>query len=302
MPKIMTQEEYNNSNVHYNRYVSVAEGAIENDHKHWIEDSIPALPELVKFYNEFKFKRRNIVPVIVTAPQRWDNLAEATHHRVWGEIGIAYKSSPEYVVGKLCVGLNNQNKGVYVVQSDLIQNEKFAPHKDGYHRKVTGNFAAAVKNAVIYIKPMTLDRLAGELEHTVDSAMEHMKSDACEKLNEVGTEASREDILSEVTHMIAAGYTPVTAHFAKAIKVMQEQGAELRRIEAYSPRECWVWGRRDGTVAYQFQDEGVCEVASIEEVPEFVRDKIAVLQISEANHAVMDVGVRLNDKLYCVFV
>lgn len=302
MPKIMTKEEFVGNHIYYVRYTSYARQASEYEHKHWINDSIPVHPKLATFYNEFKFKRRNIIPVVGDeSVVRVDHPDDGEWYRAYMSIGIAYKDAPEYRVGTLRMEHNKQNELVYEVESDLIENEKFSSGSDGYTRKRTKNFAAAVKTAVAYIKPMSLERLALEEGSVVARAVTELKIPAMRELREV-TSIDQDTVLSELTHMVATGYIPVTADFAKAMKVMQEQGAELRRLESYAPRECWVWGRRDGTVAYQFHGEAVCEVANIHAVPEFIRDKIAVLQIGELHNAIMDVGVKIGDTLYCVFV
>lgn len=303
MPRVMTKEEFCGDKNFYSKYADMAQEAIDHGHKDWIEDCIPTSQLLAKFYNEFKFKRRNIIPTIFAESElpvhRPD---DGVYHYVYTSIGIAYKDSPEYRVGTLAVATNKEHQWVYEVNSPLIQNEKFAEHNHrGYTTKRTKNFVAAIKTAVTYVKPMTMERVRLVERSTVMSSKVRLKTPAEQKLNEIA-DVDRDSVLSELAHMMATGYTPLTAEFTSALRVMVESGAELRRLESYAPRECWVWGKRDGTVTYKFDGDEVCDVQSIHDVPEFIRDKIAVLQIADAKQAIMDVGVKISDNVYCVFV
>lgn len=305
MPQVMTKEQFQSvgDSQTYGSYERIGEMALEYDHKHWIDGTIPANPRLAAFFAEFKHKRRNIVPKIsAETVERVDQPDEGNWYRSYTSIGIAYASAPEYRVGTLRVNYNSDNEVVFEVESDLIENEKFRRGSDGYRIKRTRNFAAAVKTALTYLKPMTVGRLMQLEKRSVINATYELRSPAQDKLHDISGDVKQEDVLSELAHMVATGYIPVTAHFANAVAVMRNQGAELRRLDSYCPRECWVWGRHDGTVAYQFEGDLPCEVASVTEVPEFIRDKIAVLQITDKLHAILDVGVKVNDKLFCVFV
>jgi hypothetical protein len=298
----MTKEEFIGDVKFHLHYADIAQEAIDHGHKHWIEDTIPVDHRLAKFYNEFKFKRRNIIPTMFAESKTPVHLPDdGVRYDVYSSVGVTFKDSPEYRVGTLRMGVNSNNDPMYEVESALIKNEKFAEYSEGYNIKRTKNFAAAVKTAVTYVKPMTMDRVRNIESQNVNRAKAWLKAPAEKELHDIST-VERSSVLSELAHMMATGYTPVTAEFANALKVMVDRGAELRRLENYTPRECWVWGQRGGAVTYQFANEEVCAVQSISDVPEFIRDKIAVLQIAEKKQAIMDVGVKISDNVYCVFV
>jgi hypothetical protein len=63
-----------------------------------------------------------------------------------------------------------------------------------------------------------------------------------------------------------------------------------------------VWAKPD-KVEFKYSDDAqVYVVYNVQDVPENVRDKIAVLQIGNAGDAVMDVGSKISNTMYWVFI
>lgn len=302
MPRVMTQDEYN-GDVSYKTYAEVATVALEHGHKYWVENTIPVPGSLAKFYADIKYKRRQLMPVINSRNSvRIDRPSDGEWYKVFERVCFAANNAPEFVVGSIWLDIDRKGRTTYCVESPKICNEKFAAYNKGYHQKVTTNYTTALKNALAYLKPWNMQDVRSDFEAIADQSLSSMKAPIESKFEEFVEEVKLEDILSEVTHMITAGYKPVTAHFNSVMAKLSEDGSELRRIYNYNPRTCWVWGRRDGTVMYQYSDEQECTINSVHELPDAVQDKIAVLQIADLHDAVMDVGVKIRDNVFCVFV
>ena len=134
----------------------------------------------------------------------------------------------------------------------------------------------------------------------MNTGIYHLREPAQEKLHQkMGIE--RSVIAQEVAHMIASGYVPSTKAFKDAVDLIAQEGAELRRMQDYKPRACFVWVKPN-SLSYRFTDETqVTECTSMDDVPEFVRNKLAVLQIAKNGDAIADVGMRVSDITYWVF-
>jgi hypothetical protein len=110
-----------------------------------------------------------------------------------------------------------------------------------------------------------------------------------------------DEVMQEVAHMIASGYVPRTDQFKKALDLMMTEGAELKRMQDYKPRACFVWVKPHSLVYRFIEDREATECTKLDDVPELIRNKLAVLQIASNEDAIADVGVRVSDVNYWVF-
>jgi len=287
-------------NIDFDRFQRNAEKARELDHEHWIGD-IPVRKEMVAFFKAFKDKRYNIVPCIddntKTIWKRNDD-GESIAVPVYNTLGITFPDATDFRSGKLHIMGDAEVQ--YCVESKKIENEKYACHSDGYNIRQSKDVKKALKVAMTYLKPLTYDDILDRCRDPLHRGIEHLRSPARERLHE-RLSIQRNDIAQEVAHMIASGYVPSTPSFKIAVDLIAQEGAELRRMQDYKPRACFVWVKPN-SLSYRFTDETqVTECTSMDDVPEFVRNKLAVLQIAKNGDAIADVGVRVSDITYWVF-
>jgi len=287
-------------NIDYDRFQRNAEKARELGHEHWIGD-IPVRKEMVAFFKAFKDKRYNIVPCIddntKTIWKRSDD-GESIAIPVYNTLGITFPDATDFRSGKLHIMGDAEVQ--YCVESKKIENEKYACHSDGYNIRQSKDVKKALKVAMTYLKPLTYDDILDRCRDPLHRGIEHLRSPARERLHE-RLSIQRNDIAQEVAHMIASGYVPSTKAFKDALDLLVKDGAELKRMQDYKPRACFVWVKPN-SLSYKFPDEmQVTECTSMDDVPEFVRNKLAVLQIAKNGDAITDVGIRVSDITYWVF-
>ena len=288
-------------NIDFDRFQRNAEKARELGHEHWIGD-IPVRKEMVAFFKAFKDKRYNIVPCIddntKTIWKRNDD-GESIAVPVYNTLGITFPDATDFRSGKLHIMGDAEVQ--YCVESKKIENEKYACHNDGYNIRQSKDVKKALKVAMTYLKPLTYDDILDRCRDPLHRGIEHLRSPAREKLHD-NLSIQRSDVAQEVAHMIASGYVPSTKAFKDALDLLVKDGAELKRMQDYKPRACFVWVKPN-SLSYKFTDEmQVTECTSMDDVPEFVRNKLAVLQIAKNGDAIADVGVRVSDITYWVFV
>jgi hypothetical protein len=280
----------------YDRLAALCAVAKERDHKYWIGD-VPVVGALLKFYNELRYKRPDVVVHTDHRPARYNG----EDYLVFADLAVAYMDSPTVRVGRIGLEQDSDRNTLYVVESNRIMNEKFSAHSDGYRIKTTKKFPNAVKNAVQYLKPKVLKEVEHDSYAVLMRAIENMKEPAQNKLYEA-SRIQRDTILEELHYMVQSGYVPITAQFKNSINILREQGDELRAMDRYKPRKCFVWAKTN-KVEYKYDDESEPHVVfNLQDVPESIRDKIAVLQIGDSRTALMDVGYKVDDDKYWVFV
>lgn len=280
----------------YKNYVDAYNEAWTHNHPHWLGD-IPVPQHLLKFVNEFRHKRQDAVIRIEKRGAYYNGKG----YRVFAELGIAFKDAPDLLCGSLSIEAGNAADEIqYVVTSDRIENDKFASHSDGYHRKQTKDFVKAVKTALQYVKATPFEELRQNLGTRCHDALSAIRTPAYDKLYSAAS-ISRQPVLDEVSNMIRMGYKPVTPNFKAAVDLIVNEGAELNATANYKPRPCFVWAKPD-RVEYQIEGNEKVIVYDLQHVPEEIRNKVSVLQIGNENQPIRDVGVKVSPTMYWLFL
>ena len=295
-----TQENFIGQ-IGFDRFQRNVETARTNNHEYWIGD-IPVRKDMVVFFKAFKDKRYNIVPCVDKSPTifwKRDAEGESIGMPVFDKLGITFPDAKEFRSGSIIIAHDGTDMQ-YCVESDKIENEKYASHSEGYNIRQSKDMKKALKIAMTYLKPLAYDDILDRCRNQLSNGIENLRSPAREKLHE-RLSVQRSDMAQEVAHMIASGYVPSTKAFKDAVDLIAQEGAELRRMQDYKPRACFVWVKPN-SLSYRFTDETqVTECTSMDDVPEFVRNKLAVLQIAKNGDAIADVGMRVSDITYWVF-
>jgi hypothetical protein len=288
-------------NVSFERLQAAYTKARELGHEHWIGD-IPVHKELWAFFKAFKDKRYNIVPCVdsnTTTFWKRNDDGESIAVPIYQSLGITFPDATDFRAGKLHV-MHDGDNVLYCVESKKIENEKYAYHSEGYHIRQSKDMKKALKVAMTYLKPLVYDDILDNCRNQLAHGLNDLRLPAREKLHE-SFSMPRDDVAKEVAHMIASGYVPSTPAFKNALDLLVKEGAELKRMQDYKPRACFVWVKPN-SLSYKFTEEQqVTECTSMDDVPELIRNKLAVLQIAQNGDAIADVGVRVSDITYWIF-
>ena len=275
--------------VQFPRFQTAVTVARESNHAYWIGD-IPVHKDLLKFFKALKAKRYNIVPCV-----------DGVNSNFCFKLGITFPDALGFRSGGISVDYGNSDGAVaFAVHSEKIENEKFATHNDGYHIRQSKDMAKALKLALRFLTPLAHDDIQERCDGKLASAIYTLNETARDKMyNKLSIE--RSVIAREVAHMIACAYVPSTPEFQKALDLLVTEGAELRRMQGYKPRACFVWVKSN-SLSYKFkEDKEAVECTSMDDVPELIRNKLAVLQIANNGDVIADVGIRVSDITYWVF-
>lgn len=281
--------------VDYTDYINTYDYAKSVGHLWWV-DEIPVPRELSRFMMDFKHARRDVV---FTLPKQSRPTFNPDNYDIYSTVGVAYKEAPELRVGMLFLDKDKNDRMMFCVKSNAIANEKYNPGKDGYTVKQTSNFANAVKNAKTYLKPKLLQSLISDHDVAFHNAVASLGAPARNEYYKI--ENIDEPMIEEVENMVRIGYQPATEAFKKAVALIAEKGEELKRMANYKPKTCFVWSKPD-RVVMQVEDEMEQVLFKLDDVPDHIRNKVAVLQIAEVRKPITDVGVRFTDTFFCVFI
>lgn len=293
--KILNTDEFIGEHIH-RHYKDTADTALKHNHEWWV-DGIPVSKPLHAFITAFRAKRPAKIVLRVDGSAGTHLQTSDGHYWVWDRVGVAYPDIPVYKVGDIAT-----EDGAYLVKSPRIINDKFKSDTDGRRTKKTKDLVKAVKNALQFLKPMTLEEIVGRNKYPLNNALDSVRSPARSKLRDK-LSINMDDVATEVMNMLASGYKPVSGSFAAAIDLMQTEGAELRRLQNYKPRTCFVWVKQQSLVyKYSDSDEPAVEITNMSDMPEHLRDKLSMLNIADEGSAIADVGVRINAHCFWVFV
>jgi len=292
---MITRENYV-GRIDFGRFNRKSESAKENEHKHWI-DGIPVTQQFLSFIREVRCRWPSMV--LCVDAQKFQRLLSPSGepYDVYNYVGVASPDALHMRVGALLMSEDS-----YGVESKRIENEKFASHSDGYHIRKSKDMKKVLKIARQFIKPPTFQDVLNEGAYSANAAISEIRDPARarfkEKLN-----IDMNEVADEVANMVASGYIPATKSFREALDVLHKEGAELKRLKDYTPRKCFVWAKQNSLI-YKFDEPNAeaVEITNLSDIPEMLSSKLAVLNVAEEMSAIPDVGVRVTNATYWVFV
>jgi hypothetical protein len=263
-------------------------------------DMVAVLPTLKNFFMEYQHKHKNAVAVIErVAGHRID-----TEHDTFfaqNKVTIAFDYALDLPVGIMQVFGDDQGKTVYSVTSDTIQNERYKVHNPKYRVKESRDFKTAVKTARQHLKAFDFTQVMKDSMFACTNARDVIAQGGYNAISQA-LKFNTSELMQEIRAMVISGYTPKTAAFANAATFVREKGDEMERVKNYRPQQVFVWLQPHCAV-YQYSGNAEAHTAhTVDELPEEVRNKIAVLNIGEKNSPIIDVGVKVDDTKYWVFM
>lgn len=205
-------------------------------------------------------------------------------------------NDPEKPIGS--IGYDTDEK--YWVRSRLIRNEKYGRWNTSQHQsKFSKHMKNIVKEAVKSLKPLSYEEVFAEHEGQMDRMCNSLHNNVQGKINS-NMRLDFTDMFPELLHMHNIGYTPSTPKMAQAIKYAVEHQEEIQKYYNYKPKKCMIWVRPNNVV-YEI-DKVLNQVNTTAELPEELRGKLFVLDVTDKGQFVEDVGVKQDTGIYWVLL
>ena len=200
-------------------------------------------------------------------------------------------------VQKILGSVWTDDKGRVVVESRLIQNEKFNLHNSDYHTRKTQDPRKALKYMKEYIKPYTSHEIANRTKGVAEQAFTDHRDKVVWKARDYRLQ-DIEVLHAEILHMKTMGYEPktdtvrklMTEGFEHIEHAMRMKDAEFPRVHVYlAPDETVnvaVLSPKSGL------EVGVMSYDSLAAAPTFIQQHVGMLRIMDDRSHVPDVGYK----------
>jgi hypothetical protein len=197
--------------------------------------------------------------------------------------------------------------GVYVLQSRLIKNERYASHNSKYKQKRSKDPKKLLKPMKDFIKPYTAAEIAAFTSSDMEGAVYQWTMDGYSQMREILT-LERGDIIEEVVRMRDMGYQPHTQKFAKIMAEGVPAYEEHQRRRNRAVMRVHVMFNPDNSLEIFCDDkmgyggisEGTTTYTTLDEAPLSIRQQIAMLRMTEPGTFVPEVGHKIDPTTYWV--
>lgn len=211
-------------------------------------------------------------------------------------LNVTELGDPSAVLGSL--GCDHDKK--YWVRSRLIRNEKFSHwNKSQHESKTSKHMKNIAKEAVKYLKPLSYEEVKTEHEGFMLRKVSDMQSLVHSRIGR-NMRIEFDTAFPELLHMHNIGYVAKTPKMAQAISWAVENKEEIEKYYNYSPERCMIWVRPN-SVVYEIAGV-VTQVNNTAELPEYLRGKLFVLDITDKGQFVEDVGMKQDTGIYWVLL
>lgn len=298
---------------HLERRKSMAERATLEGHPHWFDgvpithvDLVEYMEKLTKALPHIKFHPRTETTYCNSFYAVMDNMPFAL-----GKVGY----------GDISINKNQGNKPF--VQSRKIQNEKFAQHRVQYHVVSPSSIDKAVKEARKYLVPYTNSELIFYMYGKVrDEAVKHIDSSSAKAMDLCRKYATgwgvKADWMEEMRYlkslMTNNGFKFATGYFSDAMRDIDDAYAEWMEVRRYAPAMTFVRieegeyprvhvvkGTDNMRDAMSFHIQFAAETSySLDELPEDLEGKIAVLSILNNEQYAVKVGYKYDNNIFWI--
>lgn len=272
----------------------------------WWVDGIPVMYRLYHFAHALRKKRPTLLFALDDA---------ATFSSRFDILSVSLPICPTLRVGKII-----DSAGDYIVESNHIKNGRYNPRSDGYHRLASENLDRAVTNGLRYFLPPTPKDIYEQYEHRMTYGLETIRSkarievgnalytpeqlDACGVSLQIAMRRHALEMYPEFIHMATVGYEPKSPDVSRAVKHVAQHGSELLRKVNYKPRSvAFVWVR-DNSAVYRYTSIN-CDfevVTDPQQMPEDIRNRMAILDMAGDDDPIADVGVRYEKYVYIIYL
>jgi hypothetical protein len=267
--------------------------AVQNGHQHFYDHIPVRYGQVLDLFNAIKKKKPELI-VVGGVDQVQVYIAD-NRVTMYRGLQIAYADTPNEFVGYISF-----DRDTYSVNSRLIENARYSSwNSRDYHAKKSIHMNNVVKEAIRYLLPTQMQEVvlasAGTIQNYTYEIRERARRAMNEKLRPL------ENIMrDEIFNMIANGYTPKNEELVKAMEYVKATEGEYDALRNYEPERAFVW-IKPNEVIYRIDKEDVV-VRSTDELPEDIRGKLFVLMVGDAGKVIEEIGLKVKDNQFWVFV
>ena len=248
-----------------------------------------ALPDVV-----FKPKRMN----------KWYIDEQIYPNGVCESFEIMHNTDVNNMIGELDITDYYFNEGSTPKPKYGISSENITDGRNTYRTVGQHKYSIHAKNIVRIakkaLKPLTFKQIAMRNYTSFDNEIARIASDARWKIR-MGTNDSCSFIKTDMEILHSMGYVPKDAKFKQVMDYIIANKEFIEKYDDYSPPHYFVLVRPEN-VQYALRSENFepKTVQTKDDLPDDVKGKLFVLDITDSKNFVEDVGLKENDGAYWI--
>jgi hypothetical protein len=192
------------------------------------------------------------------------------------------------------------DKPKYGISSINIQDGRQTYNENGQH-KYSINIKNIVRVAKKVLKPFTFQQIADRHKREFERSIDALRNTMNWSLRQNVCDGYRH-LIDDIENLYHLGYTPKNTKFKQMIDYVMTNKNDIDKYMDYSPRHYFVLVKNN-LVQYKLIDESKTEpytIQSKDELPDDIKGKLFVLDITDKQDFVEDVGLKQNDGAYWI--
>ena len=288
---------------------------VTSDYLYWV-DGVPVCEELFNFCAELRKKFPQVK--YHANDERNRVMRKGMLPPVYTDVTV-YVDNCEVVLGYIAYGITYgvelRSDDTYVVMSRHINNNKYGEHREQHNRAYTTDLTKAIKTARSALLPYSAKELVNLSLSTFRSKLNEENHKYYTAYRSVLHPLAYQDVIGEeMYHLIQQGVTFTTPKFVAAAAEFTSKRDEYKRVESKKGNAYFVSLRTVGDNVYadiaeandvkkshntlRFADQLIIKSVLVNDLPEDIQGKIAVLSILNNNQHVEGVGFKVSPKMF----
>jgi len=149
------------------------------------------------------------------------------------------------------------------------------------------------------LKPLSIFQVMESIKRDFEASIQSLRNIWSWNVNRA-TDNAFNLAYEDMVHLKSIGYTPRTQKFANAMEYLYTNRANIDKYSNYDPHYHFVWIKPNSVEYLSKGSKEPQRVASLNDLPEDIRGKMFVLDISDEKQFIEDVGRKENKTAYWV--
>jgi hypothetical protein len=268
--------------------------------------------ELRRSHAKFRFHASRAYSNYIVEVQSTDGGVK----RVYSDVQV-YIDGSDYVVGRIgygtAYGVGKTDKPTYMIHSRKILNRKFKDNRDQHHMSFMEDMKKAGKLGLAKLTPYTPREMAGLSFRVFKDDLSASREKVRRSLNTLLSSLMSHNVLAvEIKGLIAQGVRFTTPEFQNVAEHLLKTEQEWNAARQKPMHGCYVYIRMVGEQQWadvidvpdirnvHLVDNYMHTSTPVNELPEDIQGKIAVLSMAEVGQYMQSVGRRAGDKSFWI--
>lgn len=255
----------------------------------WVDTRLIALAtDIQKAVPQVQFKQGEVYTYNIPEECKPDGVVQS--------LDIYFDDDPNNRVG--VIGVERYNDIYWITNRNITDGRNSWSRGEGATKqsKHAKNILTIAKKT---LKPLSIFQVMESIKRDFESNINGLRSTWSWNVNRA-TDNAFSLAYEDMVHLKSIGYQPRTQKFQKAMDYLYENRANIDKYSNYDPHYHFVWVKPNSVEYVPKDSKEPIRVASLNDLPEDIRGKMFVLDISDEKQFIEDVGRKENKTAYWV--